>query len=317
MSVAAGEGLATRDRLLDFVALRKAARRQDEWMLGTAGQTRGVVARSESDSADGSAATFSGCSSAPVVKPPPWIRALQSFATLEATVEQRMAALSERQQEFFAPRFLGGSAARGFGMNDDGDDDDTLFQAELDQAAHDIQKLLKELERMVLSGVRPADANNADECCAAQNVQKHLTSRLTKLMGTFRDGQQWFVDQLKKRKDKVKKFQRFAQDEQVHDRLKEEEKIATYMELGYTQADIQELLVEERRQQEVCDEVQNILESIKELQEMFKDLSSMVVEQGTVLDRVDYNIMKSSENINKGLDELKKAREHQKRCSIQ
>jgi syntaxin 16 len=33
---------------------------------------------------------------------------------------------------------------------------------------------------------------------------------------------------------------------------------------------------------------------------LFKDLSSLVVEQGTVLDRIDYNILEASHHIEKG-----------------
>lgn len=102
---------------------------------------------------------------------------------------------------------------------------------------------------------------------------------------------------------------------EVHSQLEREEKVAQYLEQGYTQADITELLAEEARQQEISSEVQNILSSITELHEMFKDLNTLVVEQGTVLDRVDYNIRKSQENMSKGIDQLKKAQEHQKRCT--
>ena len=56
----------------------------------------------------------------------------------------------------------------------------------------------------------------------------------------------------------------------------------------------------------------NILaNSINELSGIFKDLQNVVQEQGTILDRIDYNIDVSYENSQKGLKFLKKAEEHQ------
>jgi len=47
-------------------------------------------------------------------------------------------------------------------------------------------------------------------------------------------------------------------------------------------------------------EVQNLAKSITELSVLFKDLSALVVEQGTVLDRIDSNIMEASVHVEKG-----------------
>ena len=56
----------------------------------------------------------------------------------------------------------------------------------------------------------------------------------------------------------------------------------------------------------------NILaNSINELSGILKDLQNVVQEQGTILDRIDYNIDVSYENSQKGLKFLKKAEEHQ------
>jgi syntaxin 16 len=46
-------------------------------------------------------------------------------------------------------------------------------------------------------------------------------------------------------------------------------------------------------------EVQNLAKSIAELSTLFKDLNMLVVEQGTVLDRIDYNIMQAKQHTTK------------------
>lgn len=43
---------------------------------------------------------------------------------------------------------------------------------------------------------------------------------------------------------------------------------------------------------------------MNELAELFRNLSTMVVEQGTVLDRIDYNVKEAKSNVDKGNKEL-------------
>ena len=73
-----------------------------------------------------------------------------------------------------------------------------------------------------------------------------------------------------------------------------------------TQEDDLQLQIKKR------DEDINILaNSINELSGIFKDLQNVVNEQGTILDRIDYNIEVSYENSQRGLKHIKKAEEHQ------
>lgn len=61
---------------------------------------------------------------------------------------------------------------------------------------------------------------------------------------------------------------------------------------------------------------ERLMKQINELAILFKDLSTLVVEQGTILDRIDFNIEESHKNVKGGLTELKKtlARENSRRA---
>lgn len=59
-------------------------------------------------------------------------------------------------------------------------------------------------------------------------------------------------------------------------------------------------------------EVTNIVKSIVDLNQIFKDLSHMVEEQGTILDRIDYNVESTQTKVYEGYKQLQKAERYQR-----
>lgn len=59
-------------------------------------------------------------------------------------------------------------------------------------------------------------------------------------------------------------------------------------------------------------EISTLLTSINELATIFKDLQTLVLEQGTILDRIDYNIDNAVQNTKIAGEQLKKADENMK-----
>lgn len=59
-------------------------------------------------------------------------------------------------------------------------------------------------------------------------------------------------------------------------------------------------------------EIVKIAKSIEELAAIFKELAVLVIDQGTILDRIDYNMESAVEQAKEGIKQLEKAEEHQK-----
>jgi len=59
-------------------------------------------------------------------------------------------------------------------------------------------------------------------------------------------------------------------------------------------------------------EITRIAKSIEELAQIFKELAVLVIDQGTILDRIDYNMEQVVENTSEGMVHLAKAEQHQK-----
>ena len=62
-------------------------------------------------------------------------------------------------------------------------------------------------------------------------------------------------------------------------------------------------------------ELNKLLNSVSDLAQIFKDMQSLVMEQGSILDRIDYNIDIASTNVISGKKSLIKANDyHKKSC---
>ena len=57
--------------------------------------------------------------------------------------------------------------------------------------------------------------------------------------------------------------------------------------------------------------INNLVSNLSELAVIFKELNTLVVVQGTILDRIDYNLLSAKENTEKAVKELRTAEKHQ------
>eukprot|EP00946_MAST-07B_sp_MAST-7B-sp1_P002061 g2061.t1 len=59
-------------------------------------------------------------------------------------------------------------------------------------------------------------------------------------------------------------------------------------------------------------EIMEIAKSIEDLAIVFKELAVLVIDQGTILDRIDYNMEVAVDRVDEGVVQLEKARKYQK-----
>ncbi|CAD2217710.1 syntaxin 16 [Angomonas deanei] len=232
----------------------------------------------------------------------PWIRAVNDFGELEDIIDRKIDLLAAKQQDFFRPRFLS-------------DEEEAALQDEMETKAVEVQKLLSELDRMVQVSMVPQDRQNMEEIMTSVNARKLLSTRLQALIQRLKSNQEFYGNRLRRRERKQKAFGKVGGDG-AYEQIKQEERVAKFMSMGYTDSDIQELLLEETRQDQVSEEIKTILDNVQKLNQMFQDLNLLVTEQGTMLDRIDYNLSQSSQYVSNGVEQLKKAEEHQSSCAV-
>lgn len=56
----------------------------------------------------------------------------------------------------------------------------------------------------------------------------------------------------------------------------------------------------------------HVAKSAQELAQIFKDLNQLVIEQGTIVDRIDYNMDQAVTKVREGVQQVVKAEEYKK-----
>lgn len=121
--------------------------------------------------------------------------------------------------------------------------------------------------------------------------------------------------------DAVESFDNFLQPKQPNNMnyLQDtDEQIDEYFQKPVTsRMTQQQLLLFEEENSKMAEhreqEVTKIVKSIVDLNDIFKDLAGMVQEQGTVLDRIDYNVEQTQCRVTEGYKQLQKAEMYQRK----
>ena len=137
-----------------------------------------------------------------------------------------------------------------------------------------------------------------------QNSLRSMAKKLQGLSSNFRSSQKDYMSRVKDQKS--------GGSGGAFDFLSSGKVSTVDVDSGFSSSQLQilddtEELVETRDQ-----EINKIARSIEELAQIFKELAVLVIDQGTILDRIDYNMEQVVENTQEGMVHLEKAEQHQK-----
>lgn len=154
------------------------------------------------------------------------------------------------------------------------------------------------------------------------NVVRALAVSLQDLSVQFRTTQNSFLRQIQSREERSKiYFENPALEDDMMFAQGDEDIDSTFMNSRNNQQELLYLEEENTRiVQQREQEVNAIVKSIVDLNSIFKDLSQMVADQGTILDRIDYNVEQTQTQVYEGFRQLQKAdayqRKNRKMCAI-
>ena len=84
-------------------------------------------------------------------------------------------------------------------------------------------------------------------------------------------------------------------------------------DVGFSEAQMTKLKKHEHISAEREREIDQVASSVHELAQIMKDLSVLVIDQGTIVDRIDYNIQSIATTVEEGFKQLQKAERTQKK----
>lgn len=149
------------------------------------------------------------------------------------------------------------------------------------------------------------------------NLKKKFALISQELSGEFREMQGKYIKYLKKDEfdnsnsgNDIESYSRNAMVESS----KQIESTQTQLQVNKTELiDDQQYLLERER------EIYKISQNVVEISIIFKELENIVIDQGTILDSIEYNLDRTTENVNDAHKQLNKAESYQKqtrKCKI-
>lgn len=167
----------------------------------------------------------------------------------------------------------------------------------------EITDLLKRSEKRLQ---KLSSSDSSEDSNLRKNVQRSLATDLQNLSMEFRKKQSNYLKRLRQQKE--------GQDGvDLEMNLKARWEDDDFGDVGFDEHQMSKLKRSEALTAEREREIAQVVESVNELAQIMKDLSVLVIDQGTIVDRIDYNIQNVSASVEDGFKQLQRAERTQRK----
>jgi len=218
--------------------------------------------------------------------PPDWLARVSDVQYELAKIKTKMGELAEKHKKHLLPGF------------DDRQDEEHAIEI----LTGDITKLFHQSQNKIKQ-VGSEGKLSPEQKTMKANIQSTLASQLQELSVTFKQSQKAYLQTLQGRSRKGKGGNRFIDFEPD----------ATTEDTGFT---AEQLAMANEMDSQISQRERDILKivkSITELSEIFRDLSILVIDQGTILDRIDYNLEQTDMELEEAVKQIGDASKEQKK----
>ncbi|KAJ5090217.1 hypothetical protein N7532_008901 [Penicillium argentinense] len=242
--------------------------------------------------------------------PPRWVDVQEEVTEYLADIAQKSSELDKLHHKHLLP---------GFGDEDVRRKDEGAIERltqEITRSFHDCQKAIQRIEMIV----REQGSASSGEETMAKNIQISLAQRVQESSARFRKKQSTYLRKLRDLDGISTPFDRAptptpAQNPYTDPSLMESDADKSFSQtmLMQTQQRLtgqNDAAIAQRER-----EINDIAKGIIELSDIFRELQSMIIDQGTMLDRIDYNVERMGTDVKSADTELKVATNYQRRTT--
>ncbi|CAG8977512.1 hypothetical protein HYALB_00008691 [Hymenoscyphus albidus] len=180
---------------------------------------------------------------------------------------------------------------------------------------HDCQKAIQRVEMLVRESKQTGGISKGEETMA-RNIQISLAGRVQEASAGFRKKQSAYLKKLRGLSGMNTQMERSSTplyNNYTDPSILETDADKSYSESALQQTSQMQLTSNDaaiiQREREITDIAQGIIE----LADIFKELQSMIIDQGTMLDRIDYNVERMATEVKAADKELNIASGYQKK----
>ncbi|KAI9736983.1 MAG: hypothetical protein M1834_000572 [Cirrosporium novae-zelandiae] len=242
--------------------------------------------------------------------PPRWTDIQDEVTELLADIAAKSSQLDKLHQKHVLPGFDDEDVKR----REEGDIE-RLTQA-ITRGFHDCQRSIQRIEMMVRDAKQQGGVSNGEETMA-RNIQISLAGRVQEASAGFRKKQSSY---LKKLRDlggmSTPSLERSSTplnpytDPSMMESDADKSFSQSTLQQTQTRYSSNDATIAQRER-----EITDIAKGIIELADIFKDLQSMIIDQGTMLDRIDYNVERMAVEVKEADKELTIATSYQRRTT--
>lgn len=247
--------------------------------------------------------------------PPRWADVSDEVSELLADIAHKGQKLERLHQKHVLPGFNDDEAKKA----EEGEIEQ-LTQA-ITRGFHDCHRCIQRVEQMVREGKATGQISRADETMA-KNIQINLATRVQEASAGFRKKQSAYLKKLRGLGGIASPADRSSTPQiGVGSGYTDPSIIESDADRSFSQSTLQatthkkllhsnDVVISQRER-----EIEDIAQGIIELSDLFRDLQTMVIDQGTMLDRIDYNVERMATDVKEADKELKVAEGYQKKTT--
>lgn len=197
-------------------------------------------------------------------------------------------------------------------------DDSTSSQADIEQRSQEISRMFSRMHGIIQEMKSHVSRQPASKLL--KNVLQWMYKEISQLSQFYRACQREYITKLQE-KEKYKEQFVINFDEEIDNRVRSSRSDAQIFDIADEELDVSydKRTAEQQQQllqQELVDmdalrerdaEMNSIMKSVVELNEIFQEINTMVVNQGSLLDRIDYNIETVQLKVEQGALQIAKA----------